>query len=173
MVKLIKIRDKSKSLTEKVFAVKKLGRRKVITLVIIIVLIIGSIIFLIAKRGTDPAVSCSEVNQQTKAAYLESKTKPFDYESTYSNLNEQSASCETKKKILGIGASESEENRLNQLQYYYERAKIGYSLGKTDQAKEDAQKALDINSKLKDADKKLENHAQIIQALEHVRDGTY
>jgi hypothetical protein len=133
------------------------------------ILIIGLVLFVFANTTR----SCgSLINNSTNTINHANGKK--DYMATYQNLKKKESSCGARKGILGIGSkSNSTSDKLQQIQYYHEKATVGYRVGNFVQAKKDAESGLAIDNQLQKSEKTLKNYNQLIQDLKWVRDGTY
>lgn len=165
MVKLKKIHTKLTTL------MTRLSRRTII-LILAAVLIAGGLAVYFINKQDNPAssISCVEANQQVKDTLPEAAKQENPYKTLYNDVSKDKPSCAPTK--AGVTGSKA-QGELEQIEFYYNKATIAYRVGKNDEAKQAANEALKINDKLKDSDKKLPNHAQLIKALEQVRDGTF
>jgi hypothetical protein len=138
-----------------------------IALPVLLVIVIGSLLYINIFRAP-----CNNLVKQSNADVSQINSAK-SLNSTYNNLASHTSSCKSKS-FLGMGGSSSSPSQLDQFQFYYNKATTGYDLGKTEEAKQDANSALAIGSKLSTADKKkLGNYDQLVKKLGYVKDGTY
>lgn len=155
--------------------IKKLDKKKRVLLsilIFILVTVILSLIYIsIGHKKDKNTVSCRELSSETEESIKKIGRKE-DVDKAYQKLETNKRSCAEKNNLLGVGTQNTGE-KLDQLQFYHQKATTGYMLGKREESKKDAEKGLEINKELGDSAKKLNNHDQVIKELEYVRDGTY
>lgn len=147
-----------------------------IGLIFAIIAALTLVALFVRQQATEPELSCIDANLQYKDSFLKTVNDPNAtdmYQKLYEDVNSRTSSCDRSTKAFGVVGPESTESKLQKLQFYYDKATVSYSIGKMDEAKEDARKGLDANSGLSSSEKTLENHGLLVKALENIRDGTY
>jgi uncharacterized protein YxeA len=150
-------------------AKRNVGGKKILLIVLpaAIIIIAGSFLYLNSVHA-----SCSDLVKQSNndVSQIHSLNS---VKSAYNNLSSHSSSCKSKG-FLGLGSTSNSPSQADQFQFYYNKAITGYDLGKRDEAKQNALKALAIGNELSASDKKkISNYNDMVLSLGYVRDGNY
>lgn len=151
----------------------KVHKRLFIGLCTLMILMIGlGTYYSVVNKDVSSTDNCQQLNNNTQQTVHDAAGMD-DFKKAYENLNTQSKSCESGAKFLGVG-SETGADKVSQFQYYHARAVNGYRIGKTEEAKNDANKGLSLKDELTDSDKKgIAGYDQLVKDLEWVRDGNF
>jgi predicted small secreted protein len=169
MVKFMVANNKAVAYTKNLG--QKYGKKRLLAAALAALLVIIFTVYIVVNKNTGSTADCTNLVSQSNNAINKAGSQ-FDVNNAYKKLKNEANQCASNGGVLGIGSSGA--SKLQQLQFYHDKATTGYMLGKVDEAKKDAQSGLDIASKISKSDqKKLKDYDQIVKDLQYLKAGTY